>query len=52
MRIVDVGGFRNSRQSTLELMDLNLKLFDSMFGNQSPVAPPLPAALDFVTSLP
>ena len=35
-----------------EIVWVNLKRFDSMFGSRSPVAPPLPAALDFVTSLP
>jgi hypothetical protein len=33
-------------------MVLSLKLFDSMFGCQSTVAPPLPTAVDFVASLP
>ena len=52
MGIVDGGGLRGSRQSALKLMVLNLKLVDSMFGSQSTVAPPLPAAVDFVASLP
>ena len=40
------------RQSAFELMVRNLKLFDSMFGSQSTLAPPLPTAVDFVASLP
>ncbi len=52
MGVVDAAGFRGSRQSALELMGLNLKLFDSMFGSQSTVAPPLPTAVDFIASLP
>jgi hypothetical protein len=52
MGIVDGGGLRGSCQSALKLMVLNLKLVDSMFGSQSTVAPPLPAAVDFVASLP
>jgi hypothetical protein len=52
MGIVDTGGLRSLRQSAFELMVLNLELIDSMFGNQSTVAPPLPAAVDFVASLP
>jgi len=52
MGAVDGGGLRGSRQSALKLMVLNLKLFDSMFGSQSTVAPPLPTAVDFVASLP
>jgi len=51
MGVVDGGGLRGSRQSALKLMVLNLKLFDSMFGSQSTVAPPLPTAIDFVASL-
>ena len=41
-----------SRPSACKLMVLSLKLFDSMFGCQSTVAPPLPTAVDFVASLP
>ena len=52
MGIVNAGGLRGSRQSTFELMVLNLKLFDSIFGCQSTVAPPLPTTVDFVASLP
>ena len=52
MGIVDGGELRGLRQSACELMILNLKLIDSMFGSQSTVAPPLPAAVDFVASLP
>jgi hypothetical protein len=52
MGIVDGGGLRGLRQSACELMVLNLKLIDSMFGSQSTVAPPCPAAVDFVASLP
>jgi hypothetical protein len=52
MGVVDGGGLRGSRQSALQLMVLNLKLFDAMFGSQSTVAPPLPTAVDFVASLP
>jgi hypothetical protein len=52
MGIVDGGGVRGSRQSTGALMVLNLKLVDSLFGSQSTVAPRLPAAVDFVASLP
>jgi hypothetical protein len=52
MGVVDGGGLRGSRQSAFKLMVLNLKLFDSMFGSQSTVAPPLPTAVDFVASLP
>jgi hypothetical protein len=52
MGVVDGGGLRGSRQSALKLMVLNLKLFDSMFGSQSTVAPPLPTAVDFIASLP
>jgi hypothetical protein len=52
MSIVDGGGLRGLRQSACELMVLNLKLFDSMFGSQSTRAPPLPTAVDFVASLP
>jgi hypothetical protein len=52
MSLVDGGGLRGSRQSTFELMVLNRKLVDSLFGSQSTVAPPLPAAVDFVASLP
>jgi hypothetical protein len=52
MGIVDGGGLRGLRQSACELMVLNLKLIDSMFGSQSTVAPPFPAAVDFVASLP
>ena len=39
-------------RALVKLMVLNLKLFDSMFGSQSTVAPPLPTAVDFVASLP
>ena len=52
MGVVDGAGLRGSRQSALKLMVLNLKLFESMFGSQSTVAPPLPTAVDFVASLP
>jgi len=52
MGVVDGGGLRGSRQSALKLMVLHLKLFDSMFGSQRTVAPPLPTAVDFVASLP
>ena len=52
MGVVDGGGLRGSRQSACELMVLSLKLFDSMFGCQSTVAPPLPTAVDFVASFP
>jgi hypothetical protein len=52
MGVVDGGGLRDSRQSAVKLMVLNLKLFDAMFGSESTVAPPLPTAVDFVASLP
>jgi hypothetical protein len=52
MGVVDGGGFRGSRQSALQLMVRNLKLFDALFGSQRTVAPPLPTAVDFVASLP
>src|SRR6266571_2019626 len=52
MGVVDGGGLRGSRQSTLKLMVLHLKLCDAMFGSQSTAAPPLPTAVDFVASLP
>jgi hypothetical protein len=51
MGVVDGGGLSGSRQSALKLMVLNLKRFDSLFGSQSTVAPPLPTAVDFVASL-
>jgi hypothetical protein len=52
MGVVDGAGFRGSRQSALQLMVRNLKLFDALFGSQRTVAPPLPTAVDFVASLP
>jgi len=52
MGLVDGGGLRGSRPNALKPMVLNLTLFDSMFGSQSTVAPPLPTAVDFVASLP
>ena len=52
MGVVDGGGLRGSRQSAFKLMILHLKLFDSMFGSQSTVAPPLPTAVNFFASLP
>jgi hypothetical protein len=52
MGVVDGGGFRGSRQSALQLMVRNLKLFDALFSSQRTVAPPLPTAVDFVASLP
>jgi hypothetical protein len=33
MGVVDGGGLRDSRQSAVKLMVLNLKLFDAMFGS-------------------
>jgi hypothetical protein len=33
-------------------MDLNLKLFDSMFGSESTIAPPLPTVVDLLASFP
>ena len=52
MGVVDGGGLRGSRQSALKLMVLHRTLFDAMFGSQRTLAPPLPTAVDFVTSLP
>jgi hypothetical protein len=52
MRGVDGGGLRGSRQSAFELLILRRKLIDAMFGSQRTVAPPLPAAVDFLASLP
>src|SRR2546423_254464 len=52
MGVVDGGGLRGSRQSACELLVLYRQLFDAMFGSQRAVAPPLPAAVDFVASLP
>ena len=52
MGIVDAGERRNSRQSALELMVLNFKLSGPMFGLQSPLAPAVPTAVDFLASLP
>jgi len=51
MRIVNVGGFRGSRQSTVELMILYLKLLDSTFGSQRTVAPSFPTAVNFCASV-
>jgi hypothetical protein len=52
MGIVDGTGRRDSRESAFELMVLNLKLGDPMFGIQSTVAPNFPTAVDFFASLP
>lgn len=52
MGIVDSGGHRGSCQSALQLMVLHRKRFDSLFGRQCTVTPPLPTAVDFVASLP
>jgi hypothetical protein len=52
MSIVDGGKRRGSTQSAFELMVLNLKLSGPIFGPQSPLAPTVPTAVDFLASLP
>jgi len=51
MGVVDGSRLRGLRESACELMMLNLKLVDPMFGIQGPVAPRFPTAVDFFASL-
>jgi hypothetical protein len=51
MGVVDAGGLRSLCESTFELMILNLKLLDSMFGSQRTVAPNFPTVVDFFASI-
>ena len=52
MGVVDGAGRRDSRESAFELMVLNLKLVDPLFGIQCTVSPNFPTAVDFFASLP
>jgi len=52
MGVIDGVELTRLHGGALELMMLNLKLFDSMFGSQSAVAPTFPTPVDFFASLP
>ena len=52
MGVVNRGGLRGLRESTFELMILDLKLLGPLFGSQSTGPPSFPTAVDFFASLP
>jgi hypothetical protein len=51
MGVVNADGLRASRQSTFELMILDLKLLDAVISSQRTVAPHFPTTVNFFASV-